>query len=524
MIKILNNRLLLLICFVLSLGFITSCDKNDDDANSGKVELLSFGPTGANHGDTLRFFGNNLDQVTAIEFTGASVTKKDFKTQTGKEILVIVPAAAERGYVTLKTPAGDIVSKTRLNLGVTATIASITDRARPGENITINGDFLNWVERITFADGKLVSTFVSKAKDKIVVTVPMDAQTGPLMIFYGGTDSAEVETDEIVTVTLPQATGISPNPAKHGTNLTITGTDLDLVKKVTLPGNTKAITSFVSQTATQLVVVVDSGTVKGKIKLMAPSGVETQSTQDVDVVMPAITKVNPSPVDPGADLTITGTNLDLVNSISFQNAPAVKTFVSQTPTQIVVKVPTGVTNGRLTFGILNARLTVQSPEILEINGAAPPPTIALPFYNDAVINWGGWTGGGWDGTADYNNTAPVREGSKSVKLTYTKGYGSPFQLGYNNDPDGNPVGVVLAPYTKFKISVYGAPGSNGKTITVAFNKANGKYNINVIEGKWTDYEIPISTLTSDDRVREIWVQDYSGSGGYSIYVDAIGLN
>jgi len=522
MITTFNTRLLLLIGFFLSIGLVTSCNKNNDDEDDdGKVELLSFGPTGAQHGDTIRFFGRHLDQVTSIEFTGAAVAKEEFKKHTNNEILVVVPTAAERGYVTLKTPGGDIVSKTRFNLGVTATIASITPEARPGSDITITGDYLNWVERITFPDNKVVSSFVSKAKDRIVVTVPADAQSGKLKIFYGGTDSAEIETDETVIVTLPMATGVSPNPIKHGTNLTITGTNLDLVKQVILPGATKTITSFVNQTANQLVVVVDSATVKGKVKLAALSGVQTESTQELNVVMPVITKVAPSPVDPGADITITGANLDLVNSISFQNAPAVKTFVSKSPTQIVVKVPRGVTNGKITFGIENTGLTVQSPEVLEITGAAPPPTIALPFYLDAVTsNWTGWRGGGWDGTNDYDNTSPVREGTKSVKLTITKAYGAPFQLGHNDTAPG----ISLAPYTKFKISVYGAPGSTGKTITVAFNKVNGKYNINLVEGKWTDYEIPISTLTSDTHLKEIWVQDYSNSSGYTFYVDAIGLH
>jgi hypothetical protein len=519
MIKIVNKPLLLILSFILSVGIYTSCKKNDA-VNSSKVQLLSFGPSGARVGDTLRFIGNNLDKVTEIDFTGtnAVVQQSAFIKQSSDLILVIVPPQTEKGYVTLKTPQGNIITKTILNLDVLTTIESITKQARPGENITITGNYLNWVTRVTFNNNKPVDSiaFVSQSINQLMIRVPDDAQTGPLQISYGGTKPKNFETADTVKVTLPQITSLSPNPVKHKTNLTITGTDLDLTKQILFPGVSAPVTSFVSQSATQLVVSVPTGTQKGKVTLVAASGVKTKSVADLDVVLPSISSMTPNPVDPGANLTIAGTNLDLVTSITFQNAPAVTSFVSHSDTQIVVTVPMGVLKGLLTFGVLNSTLTVQSPVPLDIKGSAPPPTIALPFYNDAVTpNWNGWIGAGWGGTKDLNNTSIVRDGTKSVKIDYVGGYGSPLQLGGAN--------VNLTPYTTFKISIYGAPGSGGKKINVGLNGAPS-YTITLVEGQWTDYAIPLSSMTTATTLTDILIKEYSGSGGFTIYVDDIGLN
>ena len=222
------------------------------------------------------------------------------------------------------------------------------------------------------------------------------------------------------------------------------------------------------------------------------------------------------PADPEKNLTITGTNLDLVSSIAFQNADPVTTFVSQTASQIVVKVPKGVTEGKITLSVNNSTLTVQSPDILKITGATPPPVVAFPFYNEAVTaNWNGWIGGGWGGTADYANTAPVREGEKSVKIDYVGGYGAPMQLGGAN--------IDISSYTTFKISIYGGPGSNGLKVNLGINGADS-YNINLVEGKWTDYQIPLSDLNISGNITDVILKEYNGSGGFTVYVDDMGLN
>ena len=519
MTKIFNIPQLLLLSFLMLIGIIISCDKKDDAVNSGKIQLLSFGPTGAKHGDTLRFVGNRLDQVTSIQLTGASVDKAGFISQTSELITLKVPAAAVRGYVTLKTPEGDIVSKTQLDFEVPVKITSVTTEARPGANISIKGDFMNWVTRVTFGLNKVVETFVSKSLTELVVTVPLDAQTDKLTLNTSGTEPLIIITDNPFIVTLPKATGFATNPVKHADNVTITGTDLDLVKQVLFTGVTAPVTTFVSQTATQLVVKVPGGTKKGKITLVAASGVKTESTTELDLILPAVTGMSPNPVDPNANVTITGTNLNLVASITFNNAAAVTTFISQTPTQIVVKVPgPGVATGLVTLNVLNSTLSVQSPAPLQITGDAPPPTIAFPIYDDAVTsNWTstGWIGGGWGGTSDRNNSSPTRAGTKSVKIDYVGGWGSPFQLGGAT--------INTSAYTTFKISVYAPAGTGSKKINIGIN-ASDKYTITLDEGKWTDYAIPLSTLLSGTNLNEIWVKEYNGSGGFTIYIDALGLN
>lgn len=515
-----NKTLLSIIGLLATVAVLVSCEKDDNEKNSGLVELINFGPTGARHGDTLRFFGANLDKVTAIHFTGnaAVVEQANFEEQTPELILLIVPTSAEKGFVTLKAPQGDIVSKTQFNLNVLTTITAMTESARPGSNVTITGSYLNWVKSVTFADNKLVETFVSQSFDQLVVTVPEDAKTGTLILSYGGTDSADLETTEPLDVILPKATGLSPNPIKHQENLTITGTDLDLAKKIFFTGVSEAVTTFVSQTATQLVVKVPAGATKGTLTLEAASEEKTVSSSELVLTLPNVTTMSPNPVDPGANVTIAGTNLDLVTSIAFENATPVTSFVSQTATQIVATVPMGVLRGQITMGVLNSTVTVKSADVLEVTGAAPPPTVAFPFYDDAVTsNWtsSGWVGGGWGGTINYNNSSPVRAGTKSIKIDYVGGWGSPLQLGGAS--------ISMAGYTHFKISLYGAAGSDGKKVSIGINGADA-YTITIVEGEWTDYAIPISTLTSATTLSEVILKEFNGSGGFSVYADALGLN
>lgn len=350
--KFYNTRLLLLLCLVLSFGIITSCGDDDDvDPTSGQVQLLSFGPTGVQHGEEIRFIGRNLKQVESIEFAGATVSKASFLEHTSELIRVIVPDEAMEGLVTLKLSKGDdVVSKTILSFEVPITIASVTEEAKPGTNITITGTKLNWVEGVVF-DKDTVDEFVSQSASELVLQVPMTAKTGTLLLLGGGTEPMAVETENELIVTLPKMTAMAPASINTGANLTITGTDLDLVKEILFTGVGEArATTFVSQTPTQIVVEVPSNAKTGELKLVAHSDVEVPTTVELTVILPEVTALS-GPVKHSENLTITGTNLNLVKEVRFTGVGEAKmtTFVRQTPTELVVKVPDNASSGNLTL-------------------------------------------------------------------------------------------------------------------------------------------------------------------------------
>lgn len=293
MMQLFKMRLLPLVCFILASMVFTACEKDDDEGTTA-VQLLSFGPTGAMHGDTLYFIGNNLNKVTSVELTGASVAQSAFIEQTSERISIIVPQQAEQGFVTLKTSEGDVVSKTQLNFEVAVSITAMPATAKPGETITITGEYLNWVTGVWFEKDVYLDSFVSKSVNQLTLQVPMAAQTGKLVFVTGGTEPMQVESDDSLELTLPTITSFSPNPAVREQSLIITGTDLDLVKGILFKGKTAADTVFISQSATQIELTIPKEANKGKISLVTYSGIIIEAAQSLLFVgdLPDLTPLN----------------------------------------------------------------------------------------------------------------------------------------------------------------------------------------------------------------------------------------
>jgi hypothetical protein len=112
------------------------------------------------------------------------------------------------------------VSKAVIDFEVPVLITSVTASARPGTIISIKGSHVNWISSVTFAKDVVVQAkdFVSSSLSEIVVTVPMNAQTGPLILNTGGTEPLSLETTVALTVVLPVITSFSPSPVERNAN------------------------------------------------------------------------------------------------------------------------------------------------------------------------------------------------------------------------------------------------------------------------------------------------------------------
>lgn len=420
------------ICIVSTNVLFTSCKKEENDT---ATVLNSFGPMPIARGAELQFIGKNLDNVTSIVLP-PNIEITTFTTKSSTLISLTVPQEATPGLIVLKTPQGEITTKTEIGFSEPISIATFTPATiKPGSELTINGDYLNLVENVIFTDRVSVpkASFTSQSRTEIKLNVPVVSKTGKIAVSNGAVDPVIVYSASALTITLPVFTTISPNPVKAGTQLTITGTDLDLVKSVILGGN-KNITTFVSQSATQIVLAVPADAKDGKVSLTPASSVIVESSLALQMVVPTVS-VTPTTLKNGSDITVTGTDLDLVEKVIFGGTKQGTIKAGGTATQIVVTVPVDAITGVVTFvtkatkEVAGPSITIVDPVFTSFSPASAKPksdiTITgtdLDLVVDAIF-FGGIKGTiGARTTTQLTVTVPI--GAKTGKMSLVTRNGS----------------------------------------------------------------------------------------------------
>lgn len=393
---------------------LTACSEDDLDTNQYQqgVHLNVYGPQPVMRGGQLRFLGSNLDQISKIQIPGCDEITNIEVVKAGipSEIKITVPKDGPLvGYLTLITKTDEeIKTKTQLTYEEPIVFTSFSPASiMPGETLTIEGDYLNLVHMIEFADGVQIpeKDFVSQTRYKIEVVVPEEAQTGKINLFDLDLTTVEdpsvalyniIESENALNVGTPTITKwSSPRgeaeltgnvTAKMGETITVTGEHFGLVKSVMFTAQdrgTELLVFTTSEDGKTLTFALPEEAPDGDFVLVARSGVEIP-VGTLTTVAPSECVVSPSPVKAGASLVITGKDLDVVNSIEMPNVSAeeeIKFIVNPDGTKLIIEsVPETAQEGNLVLRMKNGK------------GVEVPFTLVKPVvtgYDNSTVSAGG---------------------------------------------------------------------------------------------------------------------------------------
>ncbi len=421
--------------FAFCLSVLISCQSerlSTDQFDGEGVVLRAYGPQPVLRGGELRFLGINLDRVTAVKIPGIEPVTEIEVVAAGSnsEIRISVPVEGPQpGLLTLVTSDGqEIVTKTELTYSEPIVLDSFSPASvRPGDILTLKGDYLNLMHEVIFEEEVLVSEkdFLKHTRYEIQVKVPAEACTGQLGV--GDVDEMDEANADLVpnrsyfeeelVVAAPEVTSVSAQRWKAGETVEVKGKNLDFVKSVVLPG-AEVEELNVTENGEVLDFVLPAEAADGKIVLVALSGVEVVAGSYVAVV-PTELAAEPEQVKAGEELTVSGKDLDMVTSVTLPGDVAVEAF-EYSEGNIKFVVPDTAQEGDMVLGMANGKTvsttySLVKPSVTEYsaNPAAAGSDLIVRGENLDLVKSVSFAGGAIVETAD------AKEGELTVAVPTT---------------------------------------------------------------------------------------------------------
>ena len=369
-----------------------------DPLNIVLPTFTSFTPTTIKPGAVLTITGKDLDLVSMVEFGGGKIIPAFTLSSDGTKITITVPEDAQEGIIKLIAKSGVYVEGIAdLKLVMPSNLAVVPTTVKNKETMTISGTNLDLVSSVLFGD--LEAEILEKSATKIILTVPetASAKTATLNTL----STMTVETPEFAYV-VPTITTMTPETIMAGTDLTITGTNLDLVKQARFTGSSK-IVDITPALATSMIVTVPTDALTGVVTLITMNGTEVVSSSPLTVTaadIPVVTKM-PASIKPGQLLVIEGTKLNLVETVIFANGVKATNFGIRSTTLLEVYVPEEVARGVNNMQLITfSGKTVIAP--ITISGVDPilPTTIMIYDFNQRTSDWHAVDWDNWGGSYD----------------------------------------------------------------------------------------------------------------------------
>ena len=288
-------------------------------------------------GEILSIKGSAFDQIASVKFEGATVDAADFKSQSAAEITVAVPAKATDGTFYVVTKSGIEVPVGNIITVVPTQLVATPNPVKNGTEITITGKDMDLITGIAFPNAA-ASQLNKVETTKITATVPEDAQEGDITLSLANGKTVTVA----YTLVKPTVASCTPAAITAGEKTVIKGTDLDLVKSITFPGDVEqTVDKFAAQNAQAIAVTVPAACAGSGFKLNLKNGITINIDGQLSIKAatdPAIASVTPGEAIAGSTITITGKNFQNIQNL-YIGSYKVNRYTSRSNTEIVCQVP-----------------------------------------------------------------------------------------------------------------------------------------------------------------------------------------
>lgn len=351
--------------------------------------ITNFTPR-ASVGDTIEINGLNFLTQTAsqldLRLGGVRATTVDVKSNTN--LLVVVPANALTGPLTLTAPGGAFI--TTSNLTILPSIANFTPVGGPaGTVVTINGSGLNGTTQVRFGNA-LAAAVTNLSQLQVTAVVPANPLTAPITLIT--TNGTNVSADLFYAP--PALDTFTPTQGGPGTAVTVNGSNFTGTTEVRLNG--APVPEFVVVSNTRITFAVPINATSGRLAVTTPGGTN-QSTLNFTVrgPEPQITSFNPASGGVGTEVTIVGANLAGATAVAFNGVNATFQVVQETSLQATV--PANATTGKIRVttpnGVAESTgnfLVGATADVRILFGGAPNPAVAFAplVYNIQAFNNG----------------------------------------------------------------------------------------------------------------------------------------
>ena len=281
------------------------------------ISIDSFSPAEALSGDVITLRGEYLNTVREVIF-GGEVYVTEFVSQSRQELQVRLPSEAVTGFI-IVGDVNELEDKTTIpnqiysadSLFVLDPTVNTAEKAvyKAGDRITVSGAHLDMIGTVDLTGAAEVEFEVSEDGSELSFNLPASASDGPIVLTsYAGVEfvAGEIET---VSVSGAAIKSLAEDARyKAGSNVEITGSDLDLVTAVNFTG-AEAVWYYSDGS---LFATVPGAAKDGAVTLTLGSGKEV-ATEGIEVVKPLVASCDVTEGVAGETvIAVSGTDLDLV--------------------------------------------------------------------------------------------------------------------------------------------------------------------------------------------------------------------